>query len=211
MKRDIVLPYKGMGTDELTYALLSLKNVEHRKLHIVDSVPQTAVIIPPINPFADVENKLCYAMTELGVSEEFILWNDDFFAMHYVNDIPALHRGYLKDVLDRRPHDSYRKALSDTYEYLIKAGIDRPLCYELHMPMVFNTSKRLAYSLLVRPEMQAGKKLLMRSVYGNLEGIGGTYTPDCKDVQDYEWYTFLSTSNKAWNGPIGEYIREKLK
>lgn len=145
---DIVYVYKASTTQELEYSIKSLKNIEYNRLLVIGDKPnfETPYLKPPINRWSmlsaqhDVINKLNFACT-LSLTDDFILNNDDIFIMSPTH-IPTLHRGLLKDHLaNRRLNDSYTKTLKTTLHHLKALGINEPLSYELHTPMVFNKDK----------------------------------------------------------------------
>lgn len=219
MKPDVVWVYKGNNNSELEYSVKSVKNIEHgRKIVIGDSPGLNTVehIKQPIyrwamlSPHHDVISKLHHATT-LDISDDFILMNDDFFITK-PTDIPVAHRGPLQDhVNNRRINDAYTKTLKKTLDYLKGQGIDEPLSYELHIPMVLNKHKlRELYDTII-PMISHASPMLTRSLYGNLYQIGGEYMDDPKNVNNFQDFIFLSTNEKTFNQEIGEYIREMVE
>ena len=128
-----------------------------------------------------------------------------------VINIPTLHRGSLEDhYKGRRLNDSYTKTLKKTLEYLKAKGIQNPLSYELHIPMIFNKQKLNKLIEDIIPIIKYDSPLLTRSLYGNLYNIGGQEMPDVKNPPEYEDKTFLSTNNKTFKQDIGQYIKDNL-
>jgi hypothetical protein len=223
MLHNVFIPYKRTTSDELKFSIKSLKNLPHNDIFVSGDVPEfdgTFFNIPVkpskswqrrMSPYHNVEAKIRDFMESGLAGEKFILMNDDFFIMKPVQRLRVYHRGTLKEFLDNHGLNFYSKAVRQTYEYLRAYGIDDPINYELHVPMLFDTESRLSISNDCLPEFRRGKNLLMRSVYGNLMQLGGTFMPDCKNITDYEDKTFLSTNDTSFlNNDIGEYIRRSL-
>lgn len=217
---DCVWVYKSVGLQqELEWSIKSVKNIEHQNKYIVGDKPifetDAIHIKPPIvrmamlSPHHDVINKLNYT-TSLDISDDFILLNDDFFCMK-PSSIPIAHRGKLEDHFNnRRINDAYTKTLKKTLDYLKSIGIDEPLSYELHIPMVFNKEKLSQLYATIIPMITHNSPMLTRSLYGNIYNIGGAYMDDVKNVDNFEAHNFLSTNETTFNSSIGNYIRSKL-
>jgi hypothetical protein len=217
MKYDIVIPYRENKSQELAYCYKSIvKNLPYNSIHIIGE-GLTGVDWkrhPWVNrPSAqmNVESKIVQACEELITTDHFYLFNDDFFVLEKIDRVPTKYRETLKESIDKRKYyDTYTISLINTYEYLRANGIDEPISYELHMPMLFNTKKRLEYFDKTK-QIWRRKDLLMRSVYGNLEGIGGEYMADVKNPTNYKDKIFLSTSDNSFkDDDIGKHIREKI-
>lgn len=209
---DIVIPYMEVPHGELEYCLKGIENVPHSKVHVIKTAPDKSYLSYAV--VHDQEKKILYAVQELVETDDFYLFNDDFFVMKKVKNIPVYHRGLLIDhIKQRKQYDSYTQSLKETYEYLKRLGIENPLSYELHIPLKMNTQKRLDLHFKCIDEFRKGKKLQMRTVYGNVYNIGGTLKKDVK-IQDMDTILkepFISTTNKSFEqGKIGEYIRDGL-
>lgn len=72
---------------------------------------------------------------------------------------------------------SYRQSMLATDRWLIARGIDRPLSYELHVPLPIDCD---AAAPLLAEAVEHPRALQARSVYGNLAQLGGTVHPDVK-------------------------------
>lgn len=199
--RDIIIPYKANDSGELETCIdLIEKNVSHRYIHVIDQ---------KFHPISHVDQilKLKWAIENLDLTDEFYLFNDDFFVMQPIEDIPYYHRGSLKEQSDKRRIGYYGLALKNTVNYL---GVDTSISYELHVPMLFNKLKlhKLINSLI--PTIPKGKCPLIRSTYGNLYDVGGEYIEDIKNIKDYEGKTFLSTTESSFKRDIGDYIKAQV-
>lgn len=213
---DIVIPYIYTRSDELIYVLRSLKNIPHRNVYIIGDKPrfqlknityfyQEQTHNPALNTNT-ILTKICE--TE-EISDDFIWLADDIYFLKPIKEIPTLHRGLYKDIVEKnkklRPN-FYRKRIEATYKYLLDRGIKDPLCYELHTPFVINKQKWL--------ELDLSPEYNKRSVYGNIYNIGGTETKDVK-VRTKDWIPqglFASSHDGVFdNQRFGDYIRDKFK
>ena len=139
------------------------------------------------------------------ISEEFILMNDDFFIIKKINKIDNFYNGLLSIKIDRYTKitgsSMYIKKLILTKNRLIEYGIEDPLDYELHIPMVMQKEK-LKDIILKYPSC------LWRSMYGNIYNVGGSQMEDVKIYTNKkhsarsneiaEHSTFLSTEDQAF-------------
>lgn len=106
------------------------------------------------------------------VSDNFVLMNDDFYAVRPVKNIEPMHRGLMQKHLDMiEVNLGYKELVQETFDTLTRIGIEQPLSYELHVPMVMNKNK------LAKVLRMPG---LWRSLYGNIYGIGGEEYLDVK-------------------------------
>lgn len=224
---DVVIPVRmGDDNEELRYALRSLAlNMPHRAVWLVGFLPSWVsdqVGYIPVEQtstkWANTRANLIAACTDPDVPDEFILSNDDMFCMRPVEQVPVLHRGRVDDVVRRfgeRGIDSrYVVGMRDTATYLREMhGIDEPLSYELHIPMLVN--KRTRLEALYLAEESGIKVPHVRTIYGNLQQLGG------EQIEDVKYHTFedvpaddavwVSTDDGPFNrGAVGAWIRERL-
>jgi hypothetical protein len=116
----------------------------------------------------NVVNKMKRICRTANCSADFVLMNDDFFFMRHIDEIPNYSRGSLKELIERHPTKGgyYYRALCATRSRLESCGIQNPIDFEIHAPMIFNRSKLLAtIGICANNENPA----LMRSCYGNLQ------------------------------------------
>lgn len=237
---DIVYAIKAdHENEELRYSLRSIaKHVPHGKVFISGFMPdfvnpKTVIHIDsyaaalPFDPrgskhrtgYQDAEANWIAACIDERVSDDFILFNDDFFVMKPVTGIPAMHEGDVDEAIARRikvfGKGSFTRALTNTRDFLAAQGITECKSYALHVPMVLNKQKRLRVAEMQSDSLKTGTVMLARTIYGNLFGIGGDTIDDVKVAgwitEVPEDVTFLSSNDKSFkNGQIGQYIREQF-
>ena len=215
---DIVYILKPeMDTEELKYSLRSVEaNFPHRKVWFVGGQPKGLkpdVALPHKQSGTDkwelIRSSMLKVVTEADLTEEFFLFNDDFFIMKpvkgkFVNYAEKTLTWRIEDLKKTYPWlNRYGRTLVKAREELKRLGCTE-VNFEVHTPMLFK--KSLVPSILKCSSPQ------MRSVYGNVNGI--PYT-DRDDVKVYDLETvpedadFLSTNDEIFTkGKVGEYIRE---
>ena len=127
------------------------------------------------------------------ISEDFILFNDDFFALKPVNLSTELNfcRGTIEEAVMHwicTAQSPWKRAFWQTKELLTKLNCEHLMDFTLHIPMIINKSNFLQMCGLteVREHIKKYKMLSFRSVYGNLFWTNPTVIPDCKPVRDYD-------------------------
>jgi len=203
--RDVVIPYKRNNSGELEACLkLIERNVPHRNVHVVEQYDKSRYSeVSHINQILKLE----WAINNLALSDEFYLFNDDFFVMEPIMGTPYFHKGTLADhITNRRGGGTYIRALRTTQEYLGPLS----LSYELHIPFLFDKEKLANLIEVLRPNIASGKCPLIRSAYGNIYKVGGERMEDVKNIRDYVGKTYLSTSEGSFRLGIGDYIRSKI-
>lgn len=209
--------------NELRYSLRSVeKNFPHKRVWFYGGKPNglkpdKRVLITQTCPtkWQNVKFMLRMACKNDDITEDFWLFNDDFFVMKPVTELPPI---YDKDLYRRIIHSesrygdkpsSYTANLRQTVKELEKRGLDC-LNYAVHIPFLVNRKKALEV-LKEFPNCP-----MFRALYGNYCNIGGK---DYHDVKIYELnkgadpdWGFLSTTDSSFtNGKVGEYIREMFK
>lgn len=109
------------------------------------------------------------------ISDDFVLMNDDFFAIKPINDLEEsveISLGLLEESVERheKQHNMWHRAFKQLYELLEKIGVEKPYYdYESHTPLKMNRHKLL--HVLMLPEVQdyimSPKVLHRRSLYRN--------------------------------------------
>jgi len=177
---------------ELRFSLRSLARfVPHDQVHIVGGWPPwvdgTAVQLhdrpAAATKYATTTAHLRYACERPDISDPFMLWNDDFYALSPMGDVGeacGLHRGPLEQVVSRyrAMKGAWADGLRATAAHLARL-LPGPLwCYELHVPLVVHKAHMLhAISIAETLGVAAPHK---RTLYGNLARLGGREVRDWK-------------------------------
>ena len=212
----------GVEPDELRYSLRSVcKNFPYRKIWFVGGCPEGIVpdeYVEIIQEGSTPWDKLWNSIQELcenhDITEDFWLFNDDFFVMRPVETEPPTSDGAIYSCIRRIEQGNngkspYTKRLRQCAGVLSGNNMDR-MNYDVHVPMLMNK-----YKVLHLLEKFPGIRAAFRSLYGNYYAIGGTVHPDNKIVDLDEFATddmpFLSTTEESFaNGHVGEFIRKRF-
>ena len=216
--RDIVYILKDdVEADELRYSLRSLENFPHNKVWFFCGCPK-GIRPDEYVPFKQTGNRkfekatsTYRAIAESGVTDDFWMFNDDFFILEKVEDFPYMYNGtlaeYIEFIRTRNRVHPYARRLDRTRVNLESKGLGT-LNYALHIPMLFNKEKVLE-TLREFPDDP-----MFRSLYGNLHKVGGVEENDCKicDMETIpEGWKLVSTYEDSFkNGKVGEWIRAKF-
>lgn len=209
--------------EELRYSLRSVeKNLPHRNVWIYGGCPDG--IIPDCwakcqqggrNKWDRVRGMYKAMCLNDEISENFILFNDDFFVMQPVTSLTPYYRCSLYEHIVRTEMKygdtptTYTKLLRSCVRKLEDVG-KGCLSYELHTPMMMNRVKLLRL-LELFPDAHC-----MRSFYGNYYDIGGQQRGDVKIFnleQDYDKdEVFLSTDDSIIpTHPVWDFICSSFK
>jgi hypothetical protein len=124
------------------------------------------------------------------ISNKFILMNDDFFIVNKIKKIDYFYSGTLEEKIssykEMTGSSSYVTRLSDTNNRLRKYKIDSPIDYEMHMPFPMEKKK-------LKKILDSDFQYLVRSMYGNLNAVGG------KKVQDVKVYIHGGLTKKSFD------------
>ena len=202
---DIVIPYKRNTSGELRSSLSLIdKNVPHRRVYVVEDFDKKKNSnVTHINQIL----KIKWAIENLELTEDFYLYNDDFFVLEPVKDTPYYHKGTIQDHIDsRKYYDYYTRSLRSTLSCLD----DGALSYEMHVPFLFNRDKLYELIISLEDKIESGECPLIRSYYGNAYNVGGEYMEDVKNVKDFVGKTYLSTTESTFRGKVGDYVRSMI-
>jgi len=153
-----------------------------------------------------VENlkKICLSPE---ISNTFILMNDDFYIIKKINDIETYHGGYLLNKINLyqkiNGNSNYTRRLAATYRKITALGIENPIDYELHVPMIMEKEK-------LSEVLKYSDQFLWRSMYGNIYNVGGVEMQDVKVYTrgplvfksynlNIDQHTYLSSSDSSFN------------
>lgn len=217
---DVVYLCREGENEELRYSLRSLINLPHERVWVFGGAPEWATEIEHVpvdqhdTKYRVTTRALRAACEHPGVSDPFALWNDDFYVMRQVDEVPVLHRGLVADVLAdyvRRWHggSSYSRGMAQTAALLASLGFPRPLSYELHVPLPIHKG-----AMLKALDVGAASGIAVlhkRTLYGNLARLGGERLSDVKIVGGREGRiagrgiaharsTWLSSSDASFAG-----------
>lgn len=215
---DVVYILKpALETEELRYSLRSIeKNFPVRKVWFVGGQPKG--FTPDValkheqfgeNKWAKIRASMLRVVNEPDLTNEFFLFNDDFFIMKpfkgkFVNYADRTLSWRIEDLKKEYPWlNHYGRTLVKAREELKVLG-HTEVNFEVHTPMLFK--KELVPSILKCSSPQ------MRSIYGNVNGIPYVQHDDVK-VYDLdtvpEGADLLSTNDDTFTkGKVGAYIRE---
>lgn len=226
---DVVYPLKRKSQyEELRYSLRSLQNVPHGKVWIAgEELPSWITGVnhvrverfPDDTRYSNAERNWIAACLQKDLSDEFIAMNDDFFIMQPIERVEYFHDGSLREYLKYRTetgdtHENYLTAMQMTIDLLKSHGIDDPLGYTLHVPMLMNKHNRLKVHDMFKKQLDNHQILLIRTLYGNLFDCGGTQMKDVKFVNnnfDNDDPIFFSSNDTSFKYErIGELIRAKF-
>lgn len=178
---------------------------------------------PLEDPYQNQKQSLVAACEEVGLSDNFILMNDDFHVMRHIDTVPVLHgptvRGHHEWFIERgkayeAPYlDGIRQTLAEVESW----GVLDPLTYERHSPLPMN--KQALRALLAK---STSDPFLWQTAYAAITEDVGVYGPDAKnDTYDLTYEQlhdfvldqspFLSSWDGSFrNGPIGDLVRESF-
>ena len=169
-----------------------------------------------------VENlkKVC---SSSDISSKFILMNDDFYIIKKIDSIDTFHGGYLLNKTNLyqtlNNNSNYTRKLNATYKRLTAIGIENPLDYELHVPMIMEKEK-------LQEVLKTNDQFLWRSMYGNIFKVGGSEMQDVKVYTrgplvlksynlEIDQHAYLSSSDSSfdiiWSGILKVQFKQKTK
>lgn len=220
---DVVIPVRvGDRNEELRYALRSIAaNLPHSRVWIVGHRPKWTCDVGVIQTqqygtkYTNSTNNLVQACRDPRVSEDFVLWNDDFFLLRPIDRVPVMHRGPLADVLSYygRLGGRYFQGMYATALMLELLGVTEPLSYELHVPLPMRKADFLQVIDLTKGRhMPKTQVLHKRTLYGNLMLDKGVQMQDVKVAEAGQAWApggpWLSTSDSTWmSHPAGAFVR----
>lgn len=220
---DVVIPV-GTGSvnsnNELRFCLRSIeKNLRgYRNIWIVGFMPKWLKNLKHI-PFKEyhpkannIHDKISAACEHPEVSDEFILFNDDYFLTGETH-ATIYHNFYsrqaLADVMERKRSDPYRRLVVDTIN---ETGMNQ--YYDIHMPM--RMKKSLFLSMPYNRNYEGG--ILVKSSYAKHAGINGIDTLDPiirtkatrDEIENMEIFTdVISIHDEAINQEFIDWVQER--
>jgi len=221
---DVVYLCRSGPNEELRYSIRSVeKNMPHRRIWVIGQAPEWYR-----GHFIEVQNfkaKYSNARANLDelvrsehISENFVLMNDDFYIMRPVEKVGYFYEGTLIERAEKNEllttTGAYTRLLYNTYDKLKKMGIEEPLNYEMHIPMIMNKKKL--------KEVLKHKTCLWRSLYGNIYEVGGinredvkVYSVNSSNPKSYDWkgknFAYLSTQDSSFPNIHRNLLAKKFK
>jgi hypothetical protein len=213
----------GPISESLRYALRGLvENVDAEEVWMVGTVPSWVRKHHQIDVAQDwdrwhnTSHSLLAICAHPDVSDPFMLWNDDFFALQ-----PVTHLNWSHGPLSAFPDGAkvsreYYQGCQDVLACLRAEGFEEPLSFDIHVPLVVYKD---VMAQAVRDTMRFPVPW-KRSVYGNRAMRAGLIDPPIarpdpkifttEDVPGPEW-DWLSTSPRAFlYGAAGDWVRERF-
>lgn len=214
-KYDIVYFVKESAkNEELRYSLRSLVNFPHNRVYFYGGCPDglnpdVHIRVNQDQPtkWANIFKMFKLACLNPHITDNFWLFNDDFFIMKPIKEEPNYYEGdlYKRVVTLEDTHHGitpYSQQLRYTLQELEGMGCETKN-YAVHLPMLINKTNGQELCNIINGPM-------IRCVYGNYFKIGGKDHRDCKIDSVKKLYTngeYLSTNDKSFNGKVGEQIR----
>lgn len=216
---DIVYILRQGKNEELRYSLRSIeRNFPHGRVWFYCGKPQgiqpdkfVGIAQQGSTKWEKVRNTLIECCKNDNITEDFWLFNDDFFIMQKVEHPKNYYDGTLEERIAKiegaifGQRSEYSLRLRHLLDTLRAAGIEEPLNYAHHTPMLINRK------MMLETLEQYPNEPMFRALYGNLHHIGGEDMPDVKFHQLRQPWPigiYASTSDESWRTEkIGEIIR----
>ena len=219
-KMDIVYLVKDtQENEELRYSLRTVQdNFPHDRVFFVGGKPNglepDGLIMVSQDGFTKWDNthKMIQAVCLCDeLSDDVVLFNDDFFVMKPVPGVEYYYEGMLSEkyakLKQQFPNSpKYRSRLGNAIQ-MLHDKMYGTFNYEVHLPFVFNRKEMLQ----LYKEFPYGSA--MRSMYANRFNKGGVNTSDVKIYNDSQIITgeetFLSTTDRSFKElKVGDRIRK---
>lgn len=214
---DVVYVNKDGESPELRYSLRTLRHVTHGEVWIIGGAPswingETVHHIHRIqkgSPYRSTRGHIGAACNTPEVSDPFMLWNDDFFAMQKVGKMPLLHRGSLGGMMERYANVKtlWARALRETAAMVEARGL-KDISYDLHAPLIVH--KEPMREALRWAEKAQNDAIHTRTLYGNLADLGGTQIADPKMMRRSDPFprgSWLSSSDDTFRSAVEPVLR----
>lgn len=206
---DVVYMCRTGRNEELVYSLRSIcQNLKFNRVFIFGGKPDNIepdVFVPLVQAgstkWERVHNNFMAVAKEKRLTDDIILFNDDFFVMKPTDQLPPKYRCSMYEQIVSMEMKfgntitAYTKQLRKCVSQLDEIGKGH-LSYELHIPMIINRKK--LYEILRKfPDGRA-----TRTLYGNYAEIGGEQSQDFKindsgDRISPDWQ-FVSTMDNTF-------------
>jgi len=150
---DLVYICRSGENEELRYSIRSMvENFPHDEIWVVGGKPSWYVgnHIPVAQgriKYENAQNNLKAIVESEAISEQFVIVNDDFYAIKPIKRVYTFVSGLLYDKLQsyssRHPSSYYTSLIGLTYKRIKQLlGNDFvPMDYDIHVPMVYEKEK----------------------------------------------------------------------
>lgn len=221
-KRDIVYLLREGKNEELIYSLRSVEeNFAYRRVWFAGGKPDglepdeyMPIKQDAPSKWENVRNMLVEICKNDEISEDFWLFNDDFFVLKPCDDsLPQFYNGTLRSWIARCERKGGRYEYTNRLWHLVST-LERnglpTLNYSIHTPILVNRKKALEVLEKFPDEP------MFRALYGNYWKIGGENHRDCKirvldKRADTSWLFCSSQDDSFHQGLIGGQIRDMFK
>lgn len=221
-KYDIVYVYKYVDSQELKYSLRSVEaNMTYNSVWLYGDEPKG---IQP-DHFVDVLQSgwtagervmkmIKQACENPDITDDFWLFNDDFFVLKKLSTTKSFYAGQLADRITaiEKKHKgkptAYTMKLRKAEERLKADGLTTKAFDAVHTPMLINKAKALE-TIATYPDI-----VMFRSMYGNMHKV------PCIKIKDTKIHTphdvpaedarFVSTNDISFKKECGRYIRRQF-
>ena len=156
--------------------------------------------------------KVYNACKEGYIKGNFAFMNDDFFftrpfdwSVNYAK--PDLHATSLQ---------YYQKAIHDTKQYLLSLK-KTTYHFDVHTPIVYNSKKFLKMLPHLQQSQLTSDGMVVKSLYGNINGLEPTMYNDCKlstmqtrrDFERAKETPVISCSDGCWSNGMRSYMKSE--
>lgn len=215
---DVVYTNRDGENPELRYSLRTLQNVTYDEVWIFGGAPSW--VNPGMvnfhrrmqlgSPYSSTRAHIAAACNTKAVSDPFLLWNDDFYAMREIGEVPAMHRGSLSAMEERfsTVKTLWAKGLRETVSMIAKRGITDPLSYDLHAPLIIHKAPMLEALRWARESRTDA--IHLRTLYGNLANLRGVETHDPKLTRKTDRFPvgpWLSSGDDTFRSTVEPVLR----
>lgn len=186
----------------------------------VTFIPVREQYDPNLNPAANIITKLL-AACKAGVSERFLLMNDDFVVLKPISaaEVPAVHKGKFSQYpANYFNSGNYRLRMRKTFSILKERKLP-DYNFGVHIPFPMERKKLL--QLLNNVDWKSGVGISLRAIYGNNYYAQGEMQ-QVKDPNLNEHYSlakiqarfstehFMSYNDKGLNRPLKMFLKQQF-
>ena len=213
---DVVYVNRDGENPELRYSLRTLVNVDHDRVWVFGGAPAWLENVEHRrrtqggSPYSSTRAHIAAACNTPEVSDPFLLWNDDFYAIHHVGAVPVYHRGPLDRVLEEHAtlKTPWAKGLRATAALIETWGLTDVKSYDVHLPLVVHkTPMREALRCTGQVHVDT---VHLRTLYGAIANIGGVEHHDPKLMRRNDPFpcgAWLSSGDGTFRGAVEPVLR----